>query len=84
MVQGGSAVESSITLPPPPHTHWHGPVLLFQCSLTCGKGVHTRTVKCVRDDSSRQQVAESQCQAASKPEATEACVNAVCSPDISE
>ena len=58
-------------------------MLSFQCSLTCGKGVRTRAVKCVKDDSSRQEVAESQCPAGSKPEATEACVTAVCSPEIS-
>ena len=58
-------------------------MLSFQCSLTCGKGVRTRAVKCVKDDSSRQEVAESQCPAGSKPEAMEACVTAVCSPEIS-
>ncbi|KAK7095028.1 hypothetical protein V1264_006491 [Littorina saxatilis] len=52
------------------------------CSLTCGKGVHTRSVQCVKDDGSRQKVADSQCPSDSKPAPTEACINAVCSPDI--
>ena len=52
--------------------------------MTCGQGVRTRSLKCVKDDGSGQEVAQSQCPAGSQPEVTEACVSAVCSPDISE
>ena len=55
--------------------------ITFQCSMTCGKGVHTRSVKCM--NSSGQEVAHSQCPEG-MPRATQNCVSAICNADISE
>ncbi|XP_076436505.1 A disintegrin and metalloproteinase with thrombospondin motifs 15-like isoform X2 [Babylonia areolata] len=52
------------------------------CSLTCGKGTHTRSVKCVSDDAAGQEVDPAMCPRDSKPDVIEACVTAVCSPEI--
>ncbi|KAK7455915.1 hypothetical protein BaRGS_00039449, partial [Batillaria attramentaria] len=51
------------------------------CSLTCGKGVKSRTVSCASDDASKSPVADSQCQEA-KPATHQQCIMAVCSPGV--
>ncbi|XP_025113419.1 uncharacterized protein LOC112575657 [Pomacea canaliculata] len=52
------------------------------CSLTCGKGVQTRTITCVKDATSNEPVSDSLCDASAKPNEQQSCVLAVCNPEI--
>lgn len=59
-------------------------LFVLQCSLTCGKGVQTRTITCVKDATSNEPVSDSLCDASAKPNEQQSCVLAVCNPEISK